>query len=171
MRLLGMGSVLGALALALAGCGDGGGGDGGGGDRSKIDRAEADVQAVVDGVLHDVAGRAGLAFKAGNRFFVICGESFAPGGIHINSHLLFDGPAELPTEDAIEQAVQVLDAEGWRVKRPPQPEIFTATKGVVVLRLDFRGPVQVDADTECIETGGHVARETSKRPNAELEWK
>lgn len=169
MRLLGIGSMVGALALALSACGDG---DGGGGeDRSRIDRAEADVQAAVDGVLHEIAAQAGLAFQAGNRFFVICGESYAPGGIHVNNHLLFHGPAELPTRDAIEQAVQVLDADGWRVKRPPQPEVFTATKGVVVLRLDFRGPVQIDADTECIQTGGHVARETSKRPDAELRWK
>lgn len=164
MRLSGIGAFLGILAFALAGCGDDDA------DRAKVDDAREQIQAAVDGVLHDLADRVGLEFQDGNQFLVWCGESYAPGGIFVRSHLLFDEPAELPADDAVAAAVDVLDDAGWRIERPPHPQIFTATKGAVVLRLDFRGIVQVNADTDCIETSGHVARELNGT-DTDLTWR
>jgi hypothetical protein len=162
-RRLGITAMVGALVLGVGGCGDEDA------DRAKVEAADEDFVAAVDGVLHDVAGRVGLEFKGGDRHYVICGESYAPGGVIINGFVRFGPPRGLLQAEATDAVIEVLEGDGWEVERPPNPDMLLGAKGDVRLTFDMRG-VQVHVKTECIETSGDVARAYQDK-DVDLEWK
>lgn len=167
-RLLGTAPLLLALALALTlGACDGGDDD----SRDLVDDAEGQATAAIDGVLHDIAAALDLEFGSGSRSFVICGESYAPRGVQMNNFLNFE-PGGLDDAEAIDSTAEVLEADGWTVKRLGAP-IVEGAKGLLTLRVEV-GPAAVAVDisnTECLETTDDVARKTQDRPQVDIEWK
>lgn len=170
-RALGIGSVLGVLALTMGGCADDGGGGGGRTDREAVEAVEREALSAVDGVVHVAAQGAEMDFVSGSHSFVWCGESYAPRGVIHNVRLHFE-PAALSDAEAADVAAGAMEDDGWTVERPPDPAIVLGSKGRNTLRFHF-GPaaVAVEVSSECVETSDDVARDYHDRKNADVEWK
>ncbi|WP_141003751.1 hypothetical protein [Nocardioides humi] len=161
--------VLLALGLGLSGCD--GSGSGGSADRAAVDEVEQQADAALDGVLHDVAAALRLDGAQGSRSFTICGESYAPRGVVMQSFVHFDASGELTREKATATTVGLLEDDGWTVDDPDNTVILKAAKGRLVLHVQI-GPslVQVDLVSECVETSDAVAEEYADRPTVDLAW-
>ncbi|WP_435771885.1 hypothetical protein [Nocardioides sp. SYSU DS0651] len=167
--------LLAAAALAsplVAGCG-GGDDEGGRAEVDQVDQVDqVEEQAVdaVDGVVHDVADATGIAFVSGNRFFSICGESYAPRGVVLRSFLQFE-PSELPDAEAADRAAESLAAGGWDVEQRSGSAVVEAAKDDLRMKVEF-GPAAavVGLNTDCVETSDDVAREYDDRDDVEVEW-
>lgn len=154
------------VALGAAGCG---------GDpeaeRADVDETEELALAAVDGVVHDVADGTRLEFRSGDHDFVICGETYAPGGV-IHRVSLHFGPPDATVERAIERAAEALEADGWDVERPGNPAIVEGVRGSNTLRFHFGGAAtEVSIRSSCIETSDDVAKEYADRANVDIDWK
>lgn len=164
MRRLGIVSLLGLLALGVAGCG------GDEDDRAEVDDVEQQAAEAVDGVLHDVAERTGATFVGGNRFFSPCGPAYAPRGVVMRSHLQLGSPAELPSDAAADLAGTLLEDDGWTVERWERAAVVEGTKGELKLKIEFDALTAVSIDTDCIETSDGVTEEYSGR-DVGVRWK
>lgn len=154
------------VAVGMAGCG----GDPDA-ERAEVDRTEQAALAAVDGVVHEVADATRLEFTSGDHDFVICGESYAPGGV-IHRVSLHFGPPDASVERAVEQAAEALAAGGWEVERPGNPAIVDGVKGASTLRFQFGGAAtEVSIRSSCVETSGDVANEYADRANVDIGWR
>ena len=157
------------LVPALGGCDAGGGG--GGDDRSRVDAVVEQGLAAVDGVLHELAVDVQMRFNEGNRFYSLCGDELAPGGV-VHTVTVNFRPSELPDEKAADKAAEVLAADGWRVERPENPRVAIGTKDESTLRVEFGpGAVVVQVTSGCVETSNRVARDYAKRSDEDVVWK
>lgn len=164
-RALGITSLLLLLPLAFGGCG----GDEEG--QQAVAAVEAEAEATIDGVVHDIAAALDTAFASGSRHFAICGDTYAPGGVILRGSLNFESTG-LGDDAAISAAAEALEADGWRVLRSEDPTIVEGEKGVLAVRVEV-GPalVAVKVSTECVETTADVARETQDREVQDIVWK
>ncbi|TNM37328.1 hypothetical protein FHP29_15910 [Nocardioides albidus] len=139
-----------------------------------VPRVVQDADAALDGVLHRIADELGLTWATGNRFYNLCGESYAPGGVVMDTLFRFDSSDVLTLEQGIEKIRALLEEDGWTVKKPvanPDSVILRATKGVLDLHLELAGGLlQGHLGSDCIETSDDVAREWADKPDAELDW-
>ena len=160
-----LGVAMGAT-MGMAGCG----GDPDA-ERTEVDRTEQAALAAVDGVVHEVADATRLEFTSGDHDFVICGESYAPGGVVHRVSLHF-GPPDTSVERAVEQAAGALEAGGWDVEHPGNPAIVEGVKDAHTLRFHFGGAAtEVSIRSSCVETSDDVANEYADRANADIDWK
>lgn len=166
-RRIGMLGLVGVIATPLlAGCG---GSDDD--DRARVDAVERHALEAVDGVLHDIASDLQMEFGAGNHFFVICGESYAPRGI-IHRAIANFSPSVLTEAESVTRATTILDEAGWTVETFPNPDIVEGTQQDNTIRLEF-GPaaVSVTVRSECVKTSDGFARDQAEVDDADLEWK
>lgn len=164
-RILGAALVLPVLPTVLSACGDDDA------SRSDVQDLEHALDATREGVVHDLAAAAQVTFTSGTRGFVWCGESYAPGGVDINEHLLF-APSPLGDERSVEAVAGVLEEQGWAVERPANPTILIARKDLVEVRVQV-GPAAFQLDlrnADCLETTDGVAREVNDRDSEDVEW-
>lgn len=164
-RVLGVALLLLVLPSALAGCGDDDA------SRSDVEELEDALDTARAGVVRDIASAAEVAFTSGRRQFAWCGESYAPRGVDIGEHLLFE-PSPLGDDGAIDAVAGVLQEQGWSVERPPNPTIVVGTSGAVQVRVEV-GPAAFQVDlrnAECLETTDGVAREVDERDSEDVVW-
>lgn len=164
-RILGAALVLLVLPTVLAGCGDDDA------SRSDVEDLEDALDAAREAVVHDLAAAAQVTFTSGTRRFVWCGESYAPRGVDIDEHLLFE-PSPLGDEQAVDAVAEVLEEHGWSVERPANPAILIGTKDLLEVRVQVGGAAfQLDLrNADCLETTDGVAREVNDRDSEDVEW-
>lgn len=158
------------LVPALGGC-DAAGGGGGKDAHDRVEAVVDDALAAVDGVLHELAADVQMRFNEGNRFYSLCGDDLAPGGVVHQVTINFRA-SELPDDKAADRAAAVLKADGWTVERPANPRIAIGTKSDNTFRVEFGpGAVVVQVTSECVETSNKVARDYAGKPDEDIVWK
>lgn len=161
------------LGPFLGACEAGGGGRGGGGadDDTRVDTVVDGALEAVDGVLHELAEGVQMRFDEGNRFFSLCGDDLAPGGV-VHTVTINFRPSELPDEKAADKAAEVLTAGGWTVERPENPRITIGTKDAMTIRVEFGpGAAVAQVTSDCVETSDRVARDYAKKSDEGIVWK
>jgi hypothetical protein len=164
-RILGAALVLLVLPTVLSACGDDGA------SQSDVQDLEDALDAAREGVVHDLAAATEVVFASGTRRFNWCGESYAPRGVFVTEHLLFE-PSPLGNEGAVAKVATVLEEQGWSVERPANPDIVIGTKDLVEVRVEVGGAAfQLDLrNAECLETTDGVARDVNDRDSEDVRW-